>query len=1116
MERQEEIRKDIINYTKSLLLGPGSEKGVHLVEEEIISESPSQRYLTGVLYTSDENESSILEEDTYIDTLIDNEFKPKSLGLTFHVSDKVKNINFSLSTSYYEKINNIEIVYLRPEDILIFENGMKNFPEADTLIDYSKEKASLKFKNKNKEELEQFYEKWSKSSSWKKREDIVFLSYIKKLNNFLKNGAYKRQNCTIQKFLSLPKDNEKSICRKYLELKLNEKQKVLITLLVRKLNIVGFDAKSVTIVVQNTGTSELFQSQLSISTDEPFIASEDIKLRDLVTKDYDEMQNLLLYRDKKTYAVGHGVSVQWESKSPKKIFTEYIPEYETKPMSFEIPTLKNLEVLNALNYIYPDRKKVISKLRSFIIEYKKWIENETNKVGCLDAVLQETAMDNIDKCYFSLERMEKSINLIEKDDNALKVFNYANEAMVLQRMENANDKQTAFIEKSYLNTTLEWRPFQLAFILNSFESIINENSEYRDLLDLMSVSTGGGKTEAYLFIIAVAIFNRRLKFPTKEDGTTVIMRYTLRLLTTQQFERAASLISACDFLRSYNISELGETRISIGLWVGQNTTPNRNKEANKNISDIKFQKNNFPQSKSVFQLLKCPWCKTDNSIFSKSSTGRLKLGIKEAGPFNDYHNFECLNRDCHFTHSLPIHVVDENIYRHRPTLLFGTVDKFARVPLNADTIKLFGTDKEEIKPPELIIQDELHLISGPLGSIVGLYETAFDFILSKSGIKPKYIASTATIRNAKEQVKSLFNRDYQQFPPSGLDADDSFFVKLNEEAQGRKYIGLIGNGKSQITSEIRIVSSLMQSVFDLNLTDAERELFWTIAGYFNSIRELGKMNTLLKDDIDDYLLILRQRNFNEKRYINNSEELTSRKSSSSIRQTLDRLDIKYPNSNAVDIVNATNMLSVGIDIGRLNSMFVVGQPKLTSEYIQATSRVGRKDLGMVWTLYNSMRSRDKSHYENFHSYHQSLYKYVEPSSVTPFSIPALDKALGAVIVAMMRNMRPNMESPTSITEYDLQVIERFLLDRVESIDSEHRLYIEGAENKIKKLIEDWRNLILTNDKLKYYINSKQTFSNEINYLLKDHGIYDYATAEYVMNSMRDVDENAYLMIIERD
>ncbi|WP_271400961.1 helicase-related protein [Salinicoccus roseus] len=1119
-EKQAEIRNEIINYTKRLLLGPGSEKGAHLIDEEIITESPYQRYLTGILYTTDKNEDS-RQDDEYIDTLIDNEFKPKSMGLTFHIKNKVKNINFSFATSFYEEISDLEKIIVREEDITYFEEGMKKFSDTGAILSFEKGEYSLKLREDvTKEKLAESYSEWSKSSDWDMKEDVIFLSYVKKLNNFLMNGGYKREARKIEFCHKLPDAEDESICKNYLEISLNEEQSIVVTFLVRKLKLAGLDAKSVTVVVQNNGSKELFQSQISIESNEPLIASEEVKLQSPDLKDSEEKQNLLLYKNKKTYGVGHGVSVQWEEiphHPPQKLFTEYIPEYEIKPISFEIAPLKELDVLNALNYIYPDRDKIVSNLKSFTKEYKKWIEKEIDKVGSLDEALQETAWENIEKCHFSLKRMNKSIKLINEDDVALKIFNLANEAMILQRMNNACEKQYAFKQKKYPDSILEWRPFQLAFILNSFESVINEKSDYRDLLDLMWVPTGGGKTEAYLFIIATTIFNRRLRFPAEEDGTTVIMRYTLRLLTTQQFERAASLISACEFLRAHNSSELGQTKISIGLWVGQNTTPNKNDDANKNIKNMKSQSFDSPQSKSVFQLLECPWCKADDSLFSKSSTGRLKLGIKEASPFNDYHNFRCLNKDCHFNTSLPIHVVDENIYRHRPTLLFGTVDKFARVPLNADTSKLFATDNEDVKPPELIIQDELHLISGPLGSIVGLYETAFDFILSKNGIKPKYIASTATIRNAQEQVKSLFNRDYQQFPPSGLDSDDNFFVKVDETSPGRKYIGLIGNGKSQLTSEVRIVSSLLQSVFNMNLTDEERELFWTIAGYFNSIRELGRMNTLLKDDIEDYLLILRQRNFHKKRYINNSEELTSRKSSSSIRQTLDKLEIKYPSNSAIDIVNATNMLSVGIDISRLNCMFVVGQPKLTSEYIQATSRVGRKDLGMVWTLYNSMRSRDKSHYENFHSYHQSLYRYVEPSSVTPFSLPALDKALGAVIVAMMRNIDSNMESPSTVNEEDLDMIEEFLLERVNSIDSAHGLYIEGAENKITQLIEGWKDIIQSGKDLRYYVHSKQMSSSnsDTDYLLKDYGIPGYDTAEYAMNSMRDVDENAYLTIEER-
>ncbi len=322
-----------------------------------------------------------------------------------------------------------------------------------------------------------------------------------------------------------------------------------------------------------------------------------------------------------------------------------------------------------------------------------------------------------------------------------------------------------------------------------------------------------------------------------------------------------------------------------------------------------------------------------------------------------------------------------------------------------------------LRPPDLIIQDELHLISGPLGTLVGLYETAVDQLctweLNGQTVRPKVIASTATIRRAQTQVNSLFLRQVKIFPPSGIDADDNFFARKKESSDaspGRLYLGLCAPGARLKTLLIRAYVAYLAAAQTLYETyGAAADPWMTLIGYFNSMRELGGMRRVVDDAVRTRLYRMDKRGL-AKRAIWGVEELTSRKSAADIPQILDRLEAPFaPNKEQkkkgkrpLDVVLATNMISVGVDVGRLGLMVVASQPKATAEYIQATSRVGRRFPGLVCTVYNWARPRDLSHYERFEHYHATFYQQVEALSVTPFSPRALDRGLTGVLAAAIR------------------------------------------------------------------------------------------------------------------
>ncbi|WP_048991752.1 helicase-related protein, partial [Burkholderia cenocepacia] len=417
---------------------------------------------------------------------------------------------------------------------------------------------------------------------------------------------------------------------------------------------------------------------------------------------------------------------------------------------------------------------------------------------------------------------------------------------------------------------------------------------------------------------------------------------------------------------------------------------------------------------------------------------------------------ECTNRACTMYGNLPVFTVDDDVYDSRPTLLIGTADKFAQIVREKRTNSLFGVS--DGSPPDLIIQDELHLISGPLGTIAGAYEAAFDLMFAARGHRAKVIGSTATIRRASEQVLALFDREAFQFPPPAIDHDDSGFAVRDRrpKAVGRRYLGVTTAGRSAKFALQAVAGSLLQTTFGAFSDDVRRDAYWTLVGYFNSLRELGGALVLMQDDVTDSIALYADARSEERRPLSNVEELTSRRTQEDIREMLDRLDIKVGLPGAVDAVLATNMVSVGVDISRLGLMLVNGQPKTIAEYIQSTSRVGRGEVsGLVVSVLNNAKARDRSHFEAFCSWHRTLYRDVEATSVTPFASRARDRVLHAALVAAVRHLVPNMlDSPNMDDEAEdnaMDLIDR-LVERAKRIDPEET----AVQEELERRLDTWR------------------------------------------------------------
>jgi len=784
----------------------------------------------------------------------------------------------------------------------------------------------------------------------------------------------------------------------------------------------------------------------------------------------------LLFRHRRAFALGHGTAGDWnrnEALSEKGavdwVAAVAVPDYELKPIRPRTKAFREGRSLNlSMGFLFDahqgDPKTVIpAAMRDLARDYEAWIDDQM-RIGGLEGPLRKAADANLENCRACLARVLRGIDLLEREDDALTAFRLMNKAMFVQQHHSRlprRERTDPLPDGPGDGHDKRWYPFQLGFILMNLASAFDADDDERRMVDLIWFPTGGGKTEAYLGLSAFTIILNRLR--GEAAGCTVLMRYTLRLLTAQQFQRASALTLAIEALRRDREldADLGKEPISIGLWVGRSLSPNSRDDARHRLRQL--QQDKF--AVNPFQVLQCPWCGVD-------FTDRSKLGYEEAKPRDGGARtviFACPDDHCRFARvqgGLPILVVDEDIYAVPPTILNGTVDKFAQIAWDTQTGRLFGLGTTA-PPPALVIQDELHLISGPLGTVVGLYETAIDRLCSRDGHVHKVVASTATIRRASEQCRDLYARDCFEFPPQAIRSGESYFAFEDGDAPGRRYVGFMGNAvKSHQTALVRACSPLLQNVcFPLTEEQVrEREIvdpYGTLVWYFNSLRELGHAATLCVGDIPEFLKGYCHRRGirpEARRYIREIIELTSRRGAEEIPEILRQLEIPWrlkPSGRPpVDVLLATNMIAVGVDVPRLGVIVMSGQPKGTSEYIQASSRVGRQVPGLVLTVYTQTKSRDRSHYERFVAYHQSLYRHVEPTSVTPFSPQARERGLMGVFVALAR-LLAEVESPDSISSFvgDVEDQIEAILARVSQIDKDET---DDTRDELEKALAEWR------------------------------------------------------------
>lgn len=815
--------------------------------------------------------------------------------------------------------------------------------------------------------------------------------------------------------------------------------------------------KFLKILLQSIASKPIYQPEIIVSV---LNGTFESYVEPITHLDTDEENNIneFVYRNVRNFGKGVNCAIGW-NEDAKKVFTTFTPTVDVEKFSNEIAdetindicTLRNLSIWTT----WTD-EELIDKLREFVNGYNVWCTQQENTAGEVEGYQREKETI-LQRQSELLDRLSDNIEYLNDNTEALQCFKIANTAMLLQMVvarhpqfeknreprvwdeeldiygrldyfENAEYVADTFCEPQY-------RPFQLAFLLMNVKSTFEQEDPYRtSVVDLIWFPTGGGKTEAYLALTALTIVHRRRRGQYK--GVSVIMRYTLRMLTSQQFERASYLICALEFLRQHN-ADLGlgngdNRKISIGIYVGSGVTPNTVAALHGGRYQQFF---NNPQNGNPFPISYCPWCGS-----------RLVAPNGNHGYNQQNGRLQCLNQRCPFSVVLPVYYIDELIYDQKPTLLFATVDKFAQLYI-ANAAQLLNP--VNIDSPDLIIQDELHLLVGALGSITGLFETVVEALISNNGRIPKIVASTATTRNTSHLIKNLFNRNVAVFPPQGLSYDDNYFSHIEPGAK-RRHLGIMPsqNTNSNATeirlaallllSRIKVFKKYMESIgidwldngavsqccgqLDHNNFVLPKLLdnYWTSVFYFNSLKDLGRSRSRVSQEVFEnfrahkYLyqlpksLSVLQAGFDQ-RVIEFTSRIDSHKikglltkAESPVELAVGQNDGLYVSSGN-DMIFASNMISVGIDIARWNLMVMVGQPRSTSEYVQSSSRVARNTYGLVINLMNPLRIREHSLFENYKSFHTTYYKSVEPLSITPLTDSTIKHKILKNIVRIYRN-----------------------------------------------------------------------------------------------------------------
>lgn len=833
--------------------------------------------------------------------------------------------------------------------------------------------------------------------------------------------------------------------------------------------------------------------------------------------DSEESEVEFLYRAVLSFARGHGTAASWDQPADGRVRyveVDFTPSVDVPRATFEVadqaidPRCCDIDFLAS-----GPREDVVRALDTLVTGYSTWAAKQREGVDrSPDPAIASRLVSRIEDWA---KRMRAGVLRLRQDDLTWRCFVLANEAMGIQMaLSKARPKVPYGREEGRSMPSIDfsgrqWRPFQVAFLLGVIESLVNEASSDRDIVDVIWFPTGGGKTEAYLLVSAFELVRRRIVYGTRDTATAVISRYTLRFLTAQQFQRTGALVVALEILRRRFPGELGERLFTLGLWVGGAVTPNDYRKAHD-----KFQEQIESKApRNPFLLQACPCCGTE--IFpTRRRSGRKRWVESDFGVVArpDQFRFRCASSQCEFNERLPLNVVDEALYNEPPSMLLGTVDKFALLPWDDRSRVFFGGRDDQSIPPSLVLQDELHLISGPLGSLAAPYDAAIDAIIKARGARAKRVGSTATIRNAREQVRGLYGLEVAVFPSPSTRWDDAYFFSTDQYNPGRTYLGIMGQGYIKpVVAMAWTAAALLQSAKEVPLESKALDAYWSLLAYHNSRRELGRTLTAAQDEIQARIHAIATSPV-VARAVREPLELSATMVKS-LGEAIEALEKPYaPSDPPVDLVPCTSIISVGVDLDRLGIMLMNGQPKLTSEYIQATSRVGRGEVpGLVVSLFSATKPRDRSHYEDFRAYHESIYRHVEPTSLTAYALPARERTLHAALVSVVRHatqFRANESAKT--IDFTDPVLQRRVADLLAAMRAADPTEAAEVEELLCDRLDEWREQAESGFPLLY---ERRWVGHQFKSLLTPYGKPKAGALWPTMMSVRNVDSEVKVRVL---
>lgn len=637
-----------------------------------------------------------------------------------------------------------------------------------------------------------------------------------------------------------------------------------------------------------------------------------------------------------------------------------------------------------------------------------------------------------------------------------------------------------------------WRLFQIVFIVSQIPGIHAMKSgdqaamQDRNIVDIIYFPTGGGKTEAYLGVIVFHCFFDRVR--GKKAGVTAWTRFPLRLLTIQQTQRVADVIGAAELVRRSHpdprLSGKDVDGFAVGYFVGQEATPNELTPPRQgDPPDHNWSTANDPEARQRWKkIVKCPGCRT--------ATVRVDFDPDTVRLIH-----RCANPGCPFPEGmLPVHVIDNEIYRYLPSVVVGTIDKLASLGNQRKLSLILGqvtgrcvkhgyynskccqkecTDSTRLRPgppagisgPTLFVQDELHLLKEGLGTFDSHYETFLQVLLRSFGqdMPVKIIASSATIEAFGRQVRHLYGREARVFPGPGPTLNESFYAKTFEYPQ-RLFVGVLPHNKTIFNAVLELIQYYHEEIEKLlGLSASDPNPFggqirpgtpeWqrlldpyvTSLTYFSATRELNSIHTDLDAHVNNELT---QAGFSPLRIA----ELSGSTTTDDVTRILELLETTQPGqtTTAPNAILATSMISHGVDVDRLNCIVFYGMPKQTAEYIQASSRVGRAHVGIVLDCLKPARERDQSHFSYFHKYHEFLGQLVEPVAINRWSKFSIKRTIPGLFMGILLQHIANSSGEDNPNRF-------YMVDFVKRLISEGRLCADDFLGILREayLISQW-------------------------------------------------------------